>query len=189
MQSSSITAEDTAEPNHSYDHDNHHRLLPLTVGAIGVVFGDIGTSPLYAFREALGQSAGRGVGAEDIIGVMSLMIWALTVIVTLKYVTFLMRADNDGEGGVLALLALARRGEQDQGGAKKRGGLVLALGAIGAALFYGDAVITPSLSVLSAIEGLKTLPGGDIFTENRILVISLVILAALFAIQIGRAHV
>ena len=156
----------------------NHGLTALTIGAIGVVFGDIGTSPLYAFREALGQAASDGLTLDEIIGVMSLALWALIVIVTLKYVTFLMRADNDGEGGVLALLALAQRGT------KKRGGMVLALGAIGAALFYGDAVITPSLSVLSAVEGIKTLPSvGQTFTENRILIISLGILIALFAIQ------
>ena len=162
-------------------HTSPHKQLgmtALTVGAIGVVFGDIGTSPLYAFREALGQAASDGLTLDEIIGVMSLALWALIVIVTLKYVTFLMRADNDGEGGVLALLALAQRGT------RKRGGVVLALGAIGAALFYGDAVITPSLSVLSAVEGLKTLPSiGQTFSENRILIISLGILIALFAIQ------
>lgn len=155
-----------------------HSVAALTIGAIGVVFGDIGTSPLYAFREALGQAASDGLIREEILGVMSLMIWALIIVVTLKYVVFLMRADNDGEGGVLALLALAQRGTT------RRGGMVLALGAIGAALFYGDAVITPSLSVLSAVEGLKTLPGaGALFSETRILAISLVILVALFAIQ------
>ena len=159
-------------------HASNHALLPLTIGAIGVVFGDIGTSPLYAFREALAQAASDGLFQEEIIGVMSLTLWALIVVITLKYVLFLMRADNDGEGGVLALLALAQRGTT------RRGGLVLALGAIGAALFYGDAVITPSLSVLSAVEGLKSLPGaGALFTEQRIVVISLAILLALFAIQ------
>ena len=180
MQSQPSADGESAEASHSatHQHDTRHRLLPLTIGAIGVVFGDIGTSPLYAFREALGQTAAHGLHREEIIGVMSLMIWALIIIVTLKYVAFLMRADNDGEGGVLALLALAQRG------VKKRGGAVLALGAIGAALFYGDAVITPSLSVLSAIEGLKTLPGGaEAFTEDRILIISLGILFGLFAIQ------
>ncbi|MDE2436666.1 MAG: potassium transporter Kup [Sphingomonadales bacterium] len=162
------------------DHDlsRSKALLPLTVGAIGVVFGDIGTSPLYAFREALGQAAADGLDRGEIIGVMSLALWALIIIVTLKYVAFLMRADNDGEGGVLALLALAQRG------AMKKGGLLFALGAAGAALFYGDAVITPSLSVLSAVEGMKTLPGiGGAFTEDRILLISLTILGGLFAIQ------
>ena len=153
-------------------------LTALTIGAIGVVFGDIGTSPLYAFRQALGQAAADGLEYNEIIGVMSLMLWALIIVVTLKYVVFLMRADNDGEGGVLALLALAQRGTV------KRGGLVLALGAAGAALFYGDAVITPSLSVLSAIEGMQTLPGiGAAFTGPRIVLIALAILTGLFAIQ------
>jgi KUP system potassium uptake protein len=170
---------DPASAPHDPVHTGSRKaLLPLTIGAIGVVFGDIGTSPLYAFREALGQAASDGLVYSEIIGVMSLMLWALIIIVTFKYIAFLMRADNDGEGGVLALLALAQRG------VKKRGGLVLALGAIGAALFYGDAMITPALSVLSAAEGLRTLPGiGAGFDENRIITISLVILFALFAIQ------
>jgi len=107
-----------------------------------------------------------------------LALWALIVIVTLKYVTLLMRADNDGEGGVLALLALAQRG------AVKKGGIVLALGAIGAALFYGDAAITPALSVLSAVEGLRTIPGlENSFGEGRVLAIAMVILIGLFAVQ------
>jgi len=180
MHSTESSADDTADstPAPETAPHSHHALLPLTIGAIGVVFGDIGTSPLYAFREALGQAASDGLYPEEIIGVMSLALWALILIVTLKYVVFLMRADNDGEGGVLALLALAQRGTS------KRGGLVLALGAIGAALFYGDAVITPSLSVLSAVEGLKSIPGvGQSFTEPRILQISLAILAGLFLIQ------
>ena len=159
-------------------------LNALTIGAIGVVFGDIGTSPLYAFKEALGQVASRTghVVAEDIVGVASLALWALILIVTVKYVLFLMRADNDGEGGVLALLALARRGTVKPG-VPQGFTVLLGLGALGAALFYGDAVITPALSVLSAVEGLKTLPGGEIFTEDRILFITLTILIALFAIQ------
>ena len=136
---------DASNPAQTAADSGAGQLLPklgvtaLTVGAIGVVFGDIGTSPLYAFREALGQAASDGLDYSEIIGVMSLMLWALIVIVTLKYVVFLMRADNDGEGGVLALLALAQRG------VTKRGGTVLALGAVGAALFYGDAMITPAL--------------------------------------------
>ncbi|MFC4293673.1 potassium transporter Kup [Novosphingobium tardum] len=154
------------------------KLLPLTIGAIGVVFGDIGTSPLYAFREALNQAASDGLVVEEIIGVMSLMLWALILIVTVKYVLLLMRADNDGEGGVLALLALARRG------VRSRGGLVLALGATGAALFYGDAAITPALSVMSAVEGLKSLPGmSEAIPQQRVIEITLVILLALFALQ------
>ena len=183
-QGSAAADADASHPAHSAPDSGAGHALPrfgmaaLTIGAIGVVFGDIGTSPLYAFREALGQAASDGLDYSEIIGVMSLMLWALIVVVTLKYVMFLMRADNDGEGGVLALLALAQRG------VTKRGGLVLALGAIGAALFYGDAMITPALSVLSAVEGLKTLPGiGAAITENRILIISLAILTGLFAIQ------
>lgn len=152
--------------------------LALTIGAIGVVFGDIGTSPLYAFREALKVAASDGLYREEIVGVLSLALWALIIIVTLKYVVFLMRADNDGEGGVLALLALARRGRAASGGT------VLALGAIGAALFYGDAALTPALSVLSAVEGLRTIPGLEHgFSESTVLLIAMAILIGLFAVQ------
>lgn len=156
-----------------------HSLAALTVGAIGVVFGDIGTSPLYAFREALHHSApSGGIQEAAIFGVLSLALWSLILVVTVKYVIFLMRADNDGEGGVLALLALAGRGI---GGRK---GSVLVLGAVGAALFYGDAIITPALSVLSAVEGSKTIPGiGDTISQQTIISITLIILIALFAIQ------
>ncbi|WP_423141248.1 potassium transporter Kup [Parablastomonas sp. CN1-191] len=174
MSLSELASPGASEPSH-----HRPRTAALTIGAIGVVFGDIGTSPLYAFREALGQAASDGLVREEIVGVMSLALWALIVIVTLKYVVFLMRADNEGEGGVLALLALAQRG-----GARRRGGFVLMLGALGAALFYGDAVITPALSVLSAVEGLKSLPAAaPLFTESRIILIALAILAGLFAIQ------
>ena len=156
-----------------------HSLAALTIGAIGVVFGDIGTSPLYAFREALHHSAPLGgIQEAAIFGVLSLALLSLILVVTVKYVIFLMRADNDGEGGVLALLALAGRGI---GGRK---GLVLVLGAVGAALFYGDAIITPALSVLSAVEGAKTIPGiGENISQQTIIYITLVIMVALFAIQ------
>ena len=153
-------------------------LLALSVGAIGVVFGDIGTSPLYAFREALGQAAIDGLVPEEILGVLSLALWSLGLIVTIKYVTFLMRADNQGEGGVLALAALARRAL----GWRSR--VAIVLGAAGAALFYGDAMITPALSVLSAVEGLRTLPGGaHAVDETQIVLITMAILLALFLIQ------
>src|SRR3954465_14113410 len=122
----------------------------LTIGSIGVVYGDIGTSPLYAMREAVNAASPDGVIARDaVLGVLSLILWALIVTVTLKYVLILLRADNNGEGGTLALMALAQRAV---GG--KIGAIVLC-GIIAAALFYGDAMITPALSVLSAIEGLK----------------------------------
>ena len=153
-------------------------LAALTIGAIGVVFGDIGTSPLYAFREALAQAASDGLTADEILGVLSLALWSLILVVSVKYVTFLMRADNQGEGGVLALAALARRAL----GWRSR--IALALGAAGAALFYGDAIITPSLSVLSAVEGLRTIPGGaDAIGEHTILAVTIGILIGLFLIQ------
>jgi KUP system potassium uptake protein len=156
-----------------------HSLAALTIGAIGVVFGDIGTSPLYAFREALHHSApSGGIQEAAIFGVLSLALWSLILVVTIKYVLFLMRADNDGEGGVLALLALAGRGI----GGRKGG--ILVLGAIGAALFYGDAILTPALSVLSAVEGSKTIPGvGDTISQPTIIAITLGIMIALFAFQ------
>jgi KUP system potassium uptake protein len=153
------------------------QLSALTIGAIGVVFGDIGTSPLYAFREALAQSAGGGIDASEILGVLSLMLWALILVVTVKYVLFLMRADNNGEGGVLSLMALAKRATDGWRS-------VVVLGAIGAALFYGDAIITPALSVLSAVEGLRTLPGLETaLSEHSIMLIAMAILVGLFAIQ------
>ena len=168
-----------------HDHHPHPALLALTVGAIGVVFGDIGTSPIYAFREALNATAGGGIDRSEILGVLSLALWTLTLVVTVKYVTFLMRADNRGEGGVLALTALVRRRMG------LRATIALVLGAAGAALFYGDAIITPALSVLSAVEGLRTIPGGaDVFDEGTIIAITIAILIGLFAIQSrGTAHV
>ena len=159
-------------------HRASSRFWALAVGSVGVVFGDIGTSPLYAFKSALGEAMKGGITRPDILGVLSLAIWALTLIVTLKYVLFLMRASNNGEGGVLSLMALAQRG------LKGRTTLVFILGAIGAALFYGDGIITPAISVLSAVEGLKTVPRLSRWIETQeVIVISLVILAALFAYQ------
>ena len=152
-------------------------LTALTLGAIGVVYGDIGTSPLYAFREALAQTAQDGISQGEILGVLSLAVWALIVVVTLKYVLFLTWMDNDGEGGVLSLMALAKRATRG------RWLIVLLLGAIGAAMFYGDAIITPALSVLSAVEGLKTIPGLEHMTVTTILGVTIGILVALFAIQ------
>ena len=148
----------------------------LTLGSIGVVYGDIGTSPLYAFREAVVAAGGTadGVPRQTVLGVVSLILWALILIVTLKYVLILLRADNKGEGGILALMALAQR-------ALGRSAPVLVLfGTIGAALFYGDALITPTLSVLSAIEGLKIATPAF---EPYVVPLTVVILFALFAVQ------
>jgi len=152
-------------------------LAALTLGAIGVVYGDIGTSPLYAFREALAQAAHDGITRGEIVGVLSLALWALIIVVTLKYVLFLSRMDNNGEGGVLSLMALAQRATEG------RWLVVLLLGATGAAMFYGDAIITPALSVLSAVEGLRTIPGMEGLTDHAILGVTVGILVALFAIQ------
>jgi len=175
---SSPSAHTTALAPADVHPQGHPALLALTVGAIGVVFGDIGTSPLYAFREALGQTAAGGIDPSEILGVLSLAIWSLILVVTLKYVLFLMRADNQGEGGVLALTALARRA------AGIRGRIALVLGAAGAALFYGDAIITPSLSVLSAMEGLRTIPNMEhVFDEGTVRALTIAILIGLFLIQ------
>ena len=141
-------AETTAANGHGEAHSTAS-FTALTLGSIGVVYGDIGTSPLYALREAVvAASAGGEATPLGVTAVVSLILWALIIVVTLKYVVILLRADNHGEGGTLALMALAQR-------AVTRGaGVIVLLGIISGALFYGDAVITPALSVLSAIEGI-----------------------------------
>ena len=147
----------------------------LTLGSIGVVYGDIGTSPLYALREAVvAASNGSEATVPAVLGVLSLILWSLIIVVTLKYVVFLMRADNHGEGGTLALMALAQRG------VTKAASAIVLLGIISAALFFGDAVITPALSVLSAIEGIKLLAPAS---EPYVVPVTVVILLALFAVQ------
>jgi len=161
-------------PTPAHHHDS---TAALTLGAIGVVYGDIGTSPLYAFHEALAQTAAGGIDRGEILGVLALALWALIVVVSLKYVFFLSRMGNNGEGGVLSLMALAGRAT----GGKWL--IVTLLGATGAALFYGDAIITPALSVLSAVEGLRTVPGLEGMTATMTLAATLAILVALFAIQ------
>ncbi|MBB4006947.1 potassium transporter Kup [Allorhizobium taibaishanense] len=149
-------------------------LLLLALGSVGVVYGDIGTSPLYAFREALKPIAHDGITRFEVIGLTSLIVWTLTIIVTLKYVLFLLRADNDGEGGTLSLLALLSKS------AGRHTMVLMVLGLVGAALFLGDAMITPALSVLSAVEGLKLVAPQS---SSFIVPISVVILIVLFAVQ------
>jgi len=156
---------------------SHHKpgFVPLMIGSIGVVYGDIGTSPLYALKESVKAASGGGEINEPVVfGVVSLILWALTVIVTLKYVVVMLRADNKGEGGTLSLMALAQS-------ALGRGGMLIPfLGIMGAALFYGDSVITPAISVLSAVEGLNLVtPAFDPFVMK----ITLVILIGLFLVQ------
>jgi KUP system potassium uptake protein len=152
------------------------RFWPLAIGSIGVVYGDIGTSTLYAFREAISAATGPGNAASEpiVLGILSLIIWALLLVVTAKYVLILLCADNKGEGGTLALMALVSHALM------RRGGVIILLGIISGALFYGDAIITPALSVLSAIEGLKVVtPTFDAY----VVPLTVIILVALFAVQ------
>src|SRR6202011_5227374 len=166
--------ETTAANGHADTHSTAG-FAALTLGSIGVVYGDIGTSPLYAFREAvIAASAGGAVTSQAVLGVLSLILWALIIVVTLKYVLILLRADNNGEGGTLALMALAQRAVGSHAGA------IVLLGIISGALFYGDAVITPALSVLSAIEGIKLVT--EAF-EPYVVPLTVLILLALFAAQ------
>jgi KUP system potassium uptake protein len=156
-------------------HSPSTNFIALTLGSVGVVYGDIGTSPLYAFREAATAAAdGGAVTREVVLGVLSMILWALIVVVTLKYVLILLRADNNGEGGTLSLTALASRA------LGRRTTLVFVLGMIGAAMFLGDSFITPAISVLSAVEGLKLVTPA--FTDY-VIPITVVILIALFAVQ------
>jgi KUP system potassium uptake protein len=154
----------------------------LTLGAIGVVFGDIGTSPLYAFREAVGAAAhGAPVTRAIVLGVLSLILWALFIVVTAKYVLLLLRADNNGEGGTLSLMALGQRA------LGRRSWPLLALGVVGACMFIGDSMITPAISVLSAVEGLKLAAPA---LEHYVVPLTVVILVVLFSVQrIGTAKV
>src|ERR1700756_1789973 len=147
----------------------------LTLGSIGVVYGDSGTSPLYALREAVvAASSGGEATPAAVMGVTSLILWALIIVVTLKYVVILLRADNNGEGGTLALMALAQRA------VTKAAGTIVLLGIISAALFFGDAVITPALSVLSAIEGIKLVTSS---LDPYVVPLTVLILLVLFAAQ------
>jgi len=152
-------------------------MLPLVVGAIGVVYGDIGTSPLYTLRTAFTGSFGLPLTPDNVLGVLSVIFWALLVVVTLKYITLIMRADNRGEGGILALTALVSRGIESRN--RLRWWLV-GLGIFGAAMFYGDGMITPAITVLGAVEGLGVIAPA---MHPFIVPVSIVILVALFAIQ------
>jgi KUP system potassium uptake protein len=157
------------------DHAHSKNFWALALGSIGVVYGDIGTSPLYAFKEAVMAAQKTGLtGRPVVLGVLSLITWALILIVTVKYVLVLLRADNKGEGGTFALMALA------QSVAKSSSNLILMLGVMGAAFFYGDAVITPAISVLSAIEGMKLI-SPDL--EHFVLPLTIVVIVGLFSAQ------
>lgn len=151
-------------------------LAALTLGAIGVVYGDIGTSPLYTVKEIFGESTGIPLTHANILGAISAIFWALMFVVTLKYVLLVLRADNKGEGGVMALLALAASSVQHH----RTKTILLALGVFGAALFYGDSILTPAISVLSAVEGLSLITPT---LTQYVLPISIAILIGLFIFQ------
>jgi KUP system potassium uptake protein len=151
-----------------------HNLPILTLGAIGVVYGDIGTSPIYAFRQAMTVRPGVAASNIEVLGLLSLIVWALTLTVAVKYVFFVTRADNNGEGGTLSLMALARKTFT------KPPAWITALGVLGAAMFFGDAIITPAMSVLSAVEGIELVQPG---MSRWVVPITLVIIFGIFAVQ------
>src|ERR1700733_11612972 len=128
-------------------------LAKVSLGALGVVYGDIGTSPLYALKECFNGEHGVAPTHDNVMGLLSLVFWSLTLVIVVKYLSFIMRADNSGEGGILALLALLRgKGASET---RRGAGVLLMMGLFGAALLYGDGIITPAISVLSAVEGLE----------------------------------
>ena len=164
-----------AAPESATDPSHGRKGIPLTIGSLGIVYGDIGTSPLYAFREAGKAATSSGSVTEMVVlGVLSLIFWSLILVVTLKYVVLLLRAHNNGEGGTLSLTALAFRA------LGRRSAPVVMLGIVGAAMFYGSSFITPALSVMSAIEGLKVATPQF---EPYVLPLTIIIIVGLFAVQ------
>ncbi len=151
------------------------QLTSLALGAIGVVFGDIGTSPLYALKEVF--HGDLAINQDHVLGVLSLIFWSLTLVVTIKYAIFIMRADNKGEGGIMALMMLALHGSRDK---PRRMKFIVTMGLLGATLFYGDSIITPAISVLSAVEGLQVVAPK---LEHYVLPITIAVLSVLFIIQ------
>src|SRR5688572_20289767 len=159
---------------------SQRKLLPITLTAIGVVYGDIGTSPLYAMRECFFGSHSVPVSSENVLGVLSLIIYSLVLVISIKYIAIVMRADNQGEGGILALTALLPQ-RPDRRGLS----LLVALGIFGAALLYGDGMITPAITVLGAVEGLKV--ATPLF-DQYVVPIAVGILIGVFAIQRHGTH-
>ncbi|MGH8505702.1 MAG: KUP/HAK/KT family potassium transporter, partial [Stenotrophobium sp.] len=161
------------------DHDDKNaRMLPLSVAALGIVFGDIGTSPIYAFRECfLSASHPLAPTPANVLGILSLVIWSLLLVISLKYLVVIMRADNKGEGGIAALVALLNPWRTKRTSLRY---MLMLLGLFGAALLYGDGTITPAISVLSAVEGLKVATPAF---EPYIIPITVLILIGLFAVQ------
>src|SRR5258708_9499669 len=133
-------------------HEHRRATAALVLGAIGVVFGDIGTSPLYALKEAFSPEHGIPLTPDNVMGILSLIVWSMVWVITIKYLFVMMRADNNGEGGILALLALALREVKERPRLKWT---IIGIGMLGSAKFHGDSMITPAISVLSAVEGLE----------------------------------
>lgn len=164
--------------SHNNDHAGHGKQAfnGLALAALGIVFGDIGTSPIYALKESVSEHYGLPMNEATILGLLSLLFWSTAVVIAFKYATLIMRADNNGEGGILSLMSLTLRGKDH-----KMFSWIIVLGMLGASLFYGDSVITPAISVLSAVEGLQVaIPS---LTEHHIMMIAVVILTGLFWIQ------
>jgi KUP system potassium uptake protein len=176
MNESSTSPTETTVSN-SQQTMGRKRLVTLSIAALGVVFGDIGTSPLYALRECFHGEYAIAVTPANVIGVLSLLFWSLLIVVTLKYLTFILRADNKGEGGVIALTALVRSGKPKNSGQRW---VLLLVGLFGASLLYGDGMITPAISVLSAIEGLRIITPAF---NPYVIPITIIILASLFMLQ------
>ena len=151
--------------------------LSLLVAAVGVVYGDIGTSPLYTLKEVFSGGYGVPVNHDGVLGILALILWSLIWVVSIKYVLFILRADNQGEGGIMALTALARRAAAPY---PRLRALLVVFGLFGAALFYGDSMITPAISVLSAVEGMQLAFDG---IDHWVIPVALVVLVALFLIQ------
>jgi len=163
---------------HSGPRKRHSSFGPLVLATIGVVYGDIGTSPLYALRECFAGAHGMAVSTENVLGVLSLIFWSLTFVISIKYVGVVLRADNRGEGGILALMALVQGGARKLGPHERR--VVLILGLFGAALLYGDGAITPAISVMSAVEGLQV---ATPVLEPYVIPLTILLLLGLFLIQ------
>jgi KUP system potassium uptake protein len=179
MNSSESAPANQAPAAHPSPLSERRYLLTMTLGALGVVYGDIGTSPLYALREGFTGVHGIALNHDNLLGVVSLIVWALIIEVSLKYITFVMRADNRGEGGVLALMALTAHPQRPMQKNDRRY-ILLLIGLFGAALLYGDGIITPAISVLSAVEGLSV---ATPFFDHSIIPITLIILCILFSVQ------
>src|SRR6476646_1710985 len=161
----------------SAEHTQQTRFSAMVLGAIGVVFGDIGTSPLYTIKEAFSPHYGLAPDHATVLGILSLVFWSLVVVITVKYVIVIMRADNHGEGGIMALTALAQR---TLPGGSRAAYVIGILGVFGVALFFGDGVLTPAISVLSAVEGLEIAAPS---LQAWVLPITIAVLVVLFATQ------